>query len=667
MTDKQSYHQLCELIWRHNKLYFIDHAPEISDLEYDQLFKQLVELEKKHPEWVFAGSPTQRVGESLTEGFKTVVRRIPMLSLANTYSKKEIEDFIRRVQKLLDDQPFSFTAEVKMDGIAISAIFEKGVFVQGVTRGDGWQGDDITQNMRTIANLPLQLYGENIPDLMELRGEVFMPLAVFQQLNEEKLQNGEPLWANPRNAAAGSLKLLNPQEVARRGLSIVFYGIAEDSGGWVTKQSEVAPWLHSLGLPTLFRSAHCKTIDQIWEFAESISSERPTLPFEIDGIVIKIDQFQDQKLLGMTGKNPRWAIAYKFASHQAVARILDISVQVGRTGVLTPVAELEPTRLAGSTISRASLHNEEEIQRKDIRIGDLATIEKGGDVIPKVVSVDISQRPSTSKAWKMPDFCPSCHAPVVRIPSEVAVRCMNEKKCPEQLIRGLAYFVGKDAMDIKHMGEKVVMQLVKKGYVKRPSDIFALTENELSQLDGFKTKSIQNLLKSIEQSKKVSLSRFILAIGIKYVGVETAELLALKAGSLEKIGHLTEEELKRVDGIGDKVAHAVVHYFSEPEHQDEINRLLALGVDPQEKIPDRPSGHPIEGKNFVLTGILKHHTRSTAAALIKERGGKVSESVTKKTDYLVVGSDPGSKFEKAQKLAIPILTEEEFEQLLLDL
>lgn len=664
MATKHLYDQLCQLIWHHNRLYYITHAPEISDEEYDTLFKRLEQLEREHPEWISPSSPTQRVNESQTEGFHSIVHQIPMLSLANTYSKEEIEDFIIRIQKQLGNKPFAFSAELKMDGIAISATFEKGQFVRGVTRGDGKSGDDITPNMRTIENLPLQLYGENIPGFMELRGEVFMRRSIFQKLNEQKNQEGDQLWANPRNAAAGSLKLLDPQETARRGLSVVFYGIAEESSGFLTKQSQVNSFLHSLGLPTLEYTAYCQTSEELWNFAEKIRSLRSSLPYDIDGIVIKLDDVKEQKRIGNTGKNPRWAIAYKFAAEQAMTRILDITVQVGRTGTLTPVAELEPVFLAGSTIARATLHNEEEIQRKDIRIGDFVTIEKGGDVIPKVVNVDFSKRHLHTDRWLMPFFCPSCGASVVRVTGEVAVRCPNENKCPEQQIRRLLYFVGKDAMDIEHMGEKVVTQLFQKGFVNVPSDIYQLDREQISQLAGFKEKSIQNLLRSIEQSKEVTLARFIMALGIKYIGVGTADLLAIKTGAIEKLSQMSEDALKQIDGIGEKVAQAVVHYFSDPIHQAEVQRLLDAGVKPTITEVLEFTGHLFQSKTFVLTGTLEHYTRSSAAALIKERGGVVTNSVSKKTCYILAGNDPGSKLDKGRELGITILSEEEFMALL---
>lgn len=664
MTDRKAYEKLCQEVWYHNKRYYIDHAPEISDEEYDYLLKEVEQMEKDHPEWIDASSPTQRVGESLTRGFKTVVHRIPMLSLANTYSKEEIEDFIKRIQKWSGKTHVAFTTELKMDGIAISLSFERGVFVRGVTRGDGREGDDVTANLRTIESLPLRLYGEDVPDFIEVRAEVFMPREVFEKLNEQKRLEGEVEWANPRNAAAGSLKLLDPQEVAKRQLAIVCYGIAEITPPILMKQSQVKPLLNQLGLPTVEYTDLCYTLEDICTFAEKVQTVRSKLPYDIDGIVIKLDDLKEQKRLGITGKNPRWAVAYKFAAEQAKTRIHDITVQVGRTGVLTPVAELEPVFLAGSTIARATLHNIEEIQRKDIRVGDVVTIEKGGDVIPKVVSVHLNQRPHDSHPWHMPRYCPSCGAQIVHVPGEVAVRCPNEEGCPEQRIRKLIYFASKDAMDINHMGEKVIVHLFQKGFIRTPADIYTLTEEQVAQLPGFKAKSIHNLLTSIEQSKEVVLDRFIMALGIKYVGTGTAELLANKAGSIESLMHMTEEDLIRIEGVGEKVAQAVVDYFKNPQHIQEIRRLKELGVHPHSIQVQVFHEHPFNNKTFVLTGTLEHYTRSAAASLIKERGGKVTDSVSKKTDYILAGADPGSKLEKGRLLAVKILSEEEFQALL---
>lgn len=660
MVSYDDYCALCQEIWEHNRRYYTDNHPTITDEEFDHLYKRLEELERRHPEWIQATSPTQRVGEALTAGFKTVSHKTPMLSLENCYSKEELEEFIKRMHRLTEQEQLIFSCELKMDGVAVSVGYEHGKFVRAVTRGDGKKGDDITNNMKTIRSLPLQLFGDHVPDFLEVRGEVYMTHAVFERLNASRTQSEEQLWANPRNAAAGTLKLLNPKEVARRELSVVFYGIAEESRVNIPTQTASLQLLKTLGLPTLELTAHCKNSDEIWNFAEKVKKLRPTLPYNIDGIVIKADDRLTVKKLGNTAKNPRWAIAYKFAAEQAITRITAITVQVGRSGILTPVAELEPVFVAGSTISRATLHNSDEVKRKDIRVGDHVYIEKGGDVIPKVVKVIIEKRPADSIPWNMPEKCPMCGTPVVKAAGEVAVRCPNSKGCLEQIIRRLAHFVGKGGMDIDNMGEKVVEKLVEKGFVSRPSDIYRLTADEIAQLDGFKEKSIHNLLTSIEKSKIVPLDRFIMALGIPHVGKGTAEDLARKAGSIEKLASMSVEQLVDIEGVGEIVAHSIAHFFSEPLNREELAWLLEVGIAPQAHESETLLDHAFSGKNFVLTGALQHYTRNEAANLIKARGGRVSEAVSKKTDYLLIGEDPGSKLEKAKTLGIAILTEEEF-------
>lgn len=658
------YETLCEQVWHHNRLYYVEHNPEISDEEFDFLLKKIEQIEKVHPEWITPSSPTQRVNESVSTGFKQVEHRIPMLSLANTYSRDEIEEFVTRMHKLTEKKENAFSCELKMDGIAITAHYENGLFTRGVTRGDGKFGDDITSNMKTIAALPLKLTGKNVPDQLEVRGEVFMNHKTFKELNEDRAAADEQLWANPRNAAAGSLKLLDAREVSKRKLQVVFYGIAEESSHTIKSQYETHALLKQWGLPILPHLKKCHDMCEIWQFAEEIRALRPKLPFDIDGMVIKLDDLREQKQLGNTAKNPRWAVAFKFAAEQAVTRIKEITVQVGRTGVLTPVAELEPVFVAGSTIARATLHNEEEIVRKDIRIGDWVYIEKGGDVIPKVVRVDLDRRPDHTESWHMPTHCPICGTQVERVEGEVAVRCPNSQNCPEQRVRRIAYFSSKPAMDIDNMGEKVVEQLVKRQLVTRPSDIYTLTSEQLYQLEGFKEKSVHNLLTSIEKSKNVPLEKFIMALGIKYVGEGTAEDLARRAGNIEALMAMTSTDLLQIDGVGDKVASAVEYYFSQPENREEVARLLQLGVHPHIREAKVFTDHPFAGKTFVLTGALQKFTRSDAAAMIKERGGKVTDSVSKKTDYLVVGDAPGSKMDKARELKITVLSEDEFEKML---
>lgn len=645
----KAYLELIEKIWHHNYFYYIEHKPVISDEEFDHLLQKLIEIEKEHPEWVTRTSPTQRVNESLSVGFQTVKHRLPMLSLANTYSKQELIDFVKRVEKGMQKGEQAFCCELKMDGIAITARYEKGEFVQGATRGDGHSGDDITENLRTIASLPLHL--SKAPDFLEVRGEVFMPHKAFLK--------GDGAWANPRNAAAGSLKLLDPKLAAKRGLEVVFYQIAEMAPATVATQYESHAFLKQLRMPTLHEVALAHNVEEILAFTEKIRAKRKSLPFDIDGVVVKVNDFKVQEHLGATGKNPRWAVAYKFEAEKACTELKGITCQVGRTGVITPVAELEPVFLAGSTIARASLYNQEEIERKDIRIGDFVFIEKGGDVIPKVVEVDLSQRRPRLPIWKMPEKCPTCGTELVKLAGEVHVRCPN-KKCPDQVLNQLISFASKGAMDIDNLGEKVMEQLFLKNYVTRPSDLYKLTADDLYQLDGFKDKSVNNLLTALEKSKKVTLARFILALNIKHVGVRTAEDLATRAHTLAKLMAFTQEELLNIEGIGDKVAESIYEYFNDPVNQQEIQRLLDFGVYPASHVEKHFDSHPFLGKTLVITGTLKAYSRSDAAQLIKDRGGKISESVSKKTDFVVVGEDPGSKFNKAQELGISILDEEAF-------
>jgi DNA ligase (NAD+) len=660
---KEDYDKLCHEIWTHNKYYYIEHSPLISDEEFDRLYKRLEEIEKAHPEWITPASPTQRVGESLAEGFKTVSHRTPMLSLANTYNREEVEDFISRMHKLVEKKNLAFSCELKMDGVAISAVYENGVFVQGITRGDGKKGDDVTANMRTIPSLPLKLYGD-VPKLLEVRGEVFMSIKAFEKLNAQKKKASGILFANPRNAASGALKLLDPQEASKRKLSVVFYTIGEGSSLPIVSQSESHAFLHYLGLPTLDYNEKCHTLDQIFNFAEKIRSFRSGLSYQIDGIVIKLDDIREQARLGTTGKNPRWAVAYKFAAEQATTKIVDIVVQVGRTGICTPVAELEPVFVAGSTVSRATLHNEEEVVRKDIRIGDMVTIEKGGDVIPKVVSVDFKQRHKRSTSWKMPEDCPECGTHLIKVLGEVAIKCPNATTCPGQFLRKIVYFVTKDGMNIENLGIKIIEQLIGKGFVSRPSDIYKLTKNELYQLEGFKDKSVERLLLSIDKSRKVPLAQFIKALGIKHVGAETAELLARKTGDINTLANMSQEQLENINGIGIKTAEAIVSYFADLENQEEIKNLQVCGVEPQNVEVKYYKDHLFEGKVFVLTGTLREYTRLKATSLIKERGGRITDSINKSTDYLVVGESPGSKLDKAKNLGIRIIEEQEFKKMI---
>jgi DNA ligase (NAD+) len=660
---QQEYIELVEELAEHDRRYYDEAKPTISDYDYDCLMKNLIAYEKEHPDQVLPNSPSGRISEGPAEGFIQRAHVAPMMSLNNTYSEEELDDFVKRVHKLLEKKELDFCSELKMDGTSISLKYEKGHLVHALTRGNGKVGDDVTANIKTIKSVPLKLKGGHFPDLMEVRGEVYMSLSTFHAINISREEAGLEPFANPRNAAAGSLKLLDPKEVAKRKLNLIAYGIGE--GQWpVDSQYEVHQYLRQVGLPTA-RPEHlalCKDLDGIMQFAGRILEEREHLPFEIDGIVIKVNELKYHDLLGVTGKAPRYAVAYKFAPEQAFTRVNEITVQVGRTGVLTPVAELEPVFLAGSKISRATLHNREEVARKDIRVGDMIVIEKAGDVIPQVVKVDFERRPEKSKPWHMPKYCPICNTAAVHLEGEVAVRCPNPK-CGGQKVRSIVYFASKHAMDIEHMGERVIEQLVEKGLVRRISDIYLLDEKSLAGLEGFKEKSIRNLLDSIDASRKCPLSRFIMGLGIKSVGIETAELLAEEAGDLETLMEMSEESLASIEGIGEKTAKGIAEFFKDRENREEIRLLLSYGVHPQ-KMKLKMSGHEFSGKTFVLTGALTGYSRDEAAALIKERGGKVAGTVSKKTDYVLVGEDPGSKYDKARTLGVRILSEEQFQKML---
>jgi len=669
VTTRKEYEALCDEVWHHNRLYFQEMRPEISDDAFDALVSRLETIEKEHPEWISDTSPTQRIGEKPLEGFKDVVHKKPMLSLEKAFTEQEIIDFHARMCKLLETKSVAYTAELKMDGLAISVTYEKGRYVRAVTRGDGKVGSDVTQNLKTLRSLPLRLKGKNIPDLLEVRGEVFLPKKAFAEMNTEREKHNEPLWANPRNAASGSLKLLDPKEVAKRtALTVVFYGIASYGSNLPETQSAVYDYLKNAGLPTTpeylgkkFHSTACvHTPQEIMDFANAVYKERNSLAFDIDGVVVKVDSLKAMDQLGSTGKHPRGAIAYKFTAEQAWTSINSIVVQVGRTGVITPVAELAPVHLAGSTISRATLHNYDEVMRKDIREGDYVSIEKGGDVIPKVVSVDRHKRPDDSKAWHMPKNCPSCGAELVKDIHEVAIRCPNKKNCPSQITRSLIHFVSKDGLDIEHLGQKVMQQLVAKGLVATFSDIFRLDAEKLSQLDGFKEKSVQNVLNSIAKAKKTTLAKCIMALGIRYVGTETAQMLAWQVDKIEKLYSKTYDDYIAYPGVGNTVAESLFEYFSSDENQNEINELIKLGLTFEDKAMHVNTEHPLYNKTVVLTGSLESMPRHTAIDHLRRLGARNADSVSKKVDYLIVGKEAGSKLEKAQKLGIEIVDEESF-------
>ena len=659
MTLFDEYVDLLEQVRRHNFLYFQKSQPEISDYAYDLLIKQIETIEKEHPDWVSPDSPTRKVGGAPSQGLSQFKHEVPMLSLSNTYSREEVEGFLKRIEKFVSGESVEYCVELKIDGVAVSIQYEEGKLVRGVTRGDGAVGDDITANIKKIESLPHLLSHKAS---IEVRGEVFIPKLVFVEMNRSREKEGLATWANPRNAAAGSLKLLDAEKAAERNLSLMLYSAI---GSGKELQSDIFSYLKELGLPTFSESqfAICRTVDDIFKYVDAVQTMRKTLPFEIDGVVIKVNRFDHQKKLGATAKSPRWATAYKFAPEQVETVIEAISVQVGRTGVLTPVAHLKPVFLAGSTVTRSTLHNREEVMRKDVREGDTVVIEKGGDVIPKVAHVIVSKRPLGTEPWVMPERCPICNTKVIQREEEVAVRCPNQAKCRGQNLQRLTFFASKKAMNIDHLGSKIVQKLVDAGFVTQISDFYRLTEAELSTLEGFKEKSIKNLLNSLQTSKKPTLAQFIFAIGIPYVGQRTAQILADVCGTVDALTQLSEEALLSMDGVGPKVARSVVDFFQVPLHQEEMQAFHSLGITPvSEKRGIK--GHAFSGKTFVLTGTLLTLTRDEAEKLIQDRGGEIAAKVSKKTHCVVVGEKPGSKYQIAKDLGIQILDEDTFKKMI---
>jgi len=649
--------ELSAAILHHDYRYYVLTDPEIGDAEYDALMRELCELEARHPELRTPDSPTQRVGGTITRDFPSVVHDTPMLSLANTYSEQEVRDFHRRVSDALGIDDAEYHVELKLDGVALSALYIDGVFNRAATRGDGIQGDDVSANARTIRMLPLRLRGD-APARIEIRGEVVMYIDDFRELNEERERLGEKLFANPRNSAAGTLKLQDSSIVAQRNLRLFAYALVGNVDE-VGSQSEAIEWLRTHGVPVTSRHAVCTSIDEVMERCRAWEKERDTLPFEIDGVVIKVNRLDLQARLGAIAKSPRWAIAYKFAAKQTSTTLLDISFQVGRMGTIAPVAELAPVQLAGSTISRATLHNEDFIRDLDLRRGDIVVIEKGGDVIPKIVRVH--HHAPDSEAFHFIKQCPACHGPIIRPEGQAAWFCENPE-CPAQVRGRIQHFASRDAMDIEGLGEAVVDVLVSQGFVRSVADIYDLesAREQLEQLARFGKKSIANLLAGIEQSKSKPFERLLHALGIRFVGLGVAKLLSARFPSFEALARASHDELCEIDGIGPRIANSVVTFFEKDETQEIIQRLVAAGVR-CDNVEHSSSALPFfDGKTFVLTGTLSKLTRDEARSIIERYGGKVTGSVTKRTDMLVAGAAAGSKLQKARDLGITVFEEEEF-------
>ncbi len=656
--------RLRELINYHNIKYYRDDNPEISDAEYDELFRRLVELEKKYPELITPDSPTQRVGAPPLEKFEKITHLTPMFSLDNAMNPDELREFDRRIKRMLGtSRDIEYTAEPKIDGLAINLIYERGRFISGATRGDGITGEDVTQNLKTIRELPLRIMDKNPPELVEIRGEVYMKLKEFQELNKERERKGEPLFANPRNAASGSVRQLDPNITASRKLHLFVYQLGEVRGRRFKSQWEVINQLREWGFPVQDKIKLCKSIDEVVDFYQKLIEERDEkFEYEIDGLVVKVNSLELWARLGETARAPRWAIAAKFPPRQKTTKIKDIIVQVGRTGALTPVAVLEPVEVGGVIVKRATLHNQDEIDRKDIRIGDTVIVQRAGDVIPEVVKPILEKRPKNAQKFTMPEKCPVCGSKVVRPEGEAIHRCININ-CPAQIKERIKHFASRNAMNIEGLGDKIVELLFERGLVKSIADLYRLKKSDLVGLPGFAEKSAQNLIDALQQSKKTTFSRFLYALGIRLVGEHTAQLLAEHFKNLGELSQAKLEDLMNIEGIGPEVARSIKDFFENKDNQKLVRELLELGISfEEEKKPARET--PLSGKTVVLTGALDSMPREQAKVLIQRAGAKVASSVSKKTDLVIVGKDPGSKYDKAKALGIKMIGEQEFLSLL---
>lgn len=643
----------------HNYRYYVLDDPVISDAQYDKMMRELEDLEKRYPSLVTPYSPTQRVGGRPKEGFVAVRHFSPMLGLSNAFDEKELRDFDRRVRQALPGEEVQYVVEPKIDGLAVSLYYENGLLVRGATRGDGETGEDITENLKTIRSIPLRLL-RPVPGL-EVRGEAYMPKEAFFRLNEAREEAGETLFANPRNAAAGTLRQLDPKVAASRELGFFAYGIGHSEGVEVAEHAGVLELLRELGFKVNPRYRIFGDVAELIRYCQEWQSRRFELPYAVDGLVVKVNSLSQQRRLGATMKSPRWAIAYKFPPEQAVTRVKNIFVRVGRTGVLTPTAELEPVCLAGTTVSRATLHNEDIIREKDIRVGDKVLVQKAGDIIPEVIAVLREERTGKEAVWSMPSECPSCGSQVVRVEGEAAARCTG-LACPAKLHEGLVHFASRNAMDITGLGPAVAGQLLSAGLVRDPADLYNLRYEDLASLERLGPKSARNLLAAIEKSKKNSLARLIFALGIRHVGERAAKILAGHYGSLEALMNASEDELVNIPEIGTKIASSISAFFADRRNRRVIEKLVEAGINTRAE-EGRKEGGPLAGKTFVITGTLTGFTRQEAKELVESLGGKVSSNVSRSTDYVVAGERPGSKFDKAVSLGINILNEEEFKRM----
>lgn len=655
--NEQRVAELNKLLHEYGHAYYVLDKPVVADSVYDQLLHELIALEEENPSLIYPDSPTQRVGGAVVEGFKKVTHDYPMLSLSNAFNEEDLREFDRKVRQAIGDN-FSYVCELKIDGLAISLKYENGVFVQGATRGDGVVGEDITANLKTIRAIPLRL---KEPLTIEVRGEAYMPKKSFEKLNTLRAENGEELFANPRNAAAGSLRQLDPKIAASRQLSTFIYAIGGDGEAYgIDGHAEMLDYLEGLGFPSNKERQRCSTIEDVLAFIEKWTENRPNLAYEIDGIVIKVDRYAQQDELGYTAKSPRWAIAYKFPAEEVVTTLLDIDLTVGRTGVVTPTAILSPVQVAGTTVQRASLHNEDLIRDKDIRLGDTVIIRKAGDIIPQVVGVILEQRPEDSVPYVMPKNCPVCESELIRIEGEVALRCVNPA-CFAQIAESIKYFVSRNAMNIDGLGDKVVEQLLHADLIHDISDLYHLTVEQLVELERMGEKSATNLVSAIQASKENSMERLLIGLGIRHVGEKAAKIVSEEFETMEAVMAATEEQLVAIHEIGDKMASSLVEYFSNEDARAVIERLAEVGVNMTykgKKVEVTVGDNPFAGKTIVLTGKLEQLTRNEAKAKIEELGGIVTGSVSKKTDLVIAGTDAGSKLAKAEQLGIEVWNED---------
>ena len=665
LDDRKELERLRREIARYNVSYHVLDRPEISDAEYDSLFLRLLELERLHPEWVTPDSPTQRVGATPAAEFAAVEHRVPMLSLANAYSEEELRDYDRRMCALLGEPSIVYVSEPKLDGLSVELVYEKGSLVRGSTRGDGTVGEDVTANLRTIRSIPLRLAeADPVPELLEVRGEVYIEKTAFRAVNERRARDGQPLFANPRNLAAGSLRQLDPRVTAERALRMACYDVGTAVGLTLSTQQELLATLPRFGLPVNPLFAVCASPDDVTAFYRRMQKERDALPYETDGVVVKIDRFDLRRASGTVSRSPRWAIAGKFPAERAVTRLRDIVISVGRTGILTPVASLDPVRVHGVEISSATLHNEDDIRAKDLRVGDRVVVQRAGDVIPQIVASLPELRDGSESVFAMPTRCPACGSRVVRLEAEAAWRCFNTT-CPARIKQSIGHFASKGALDIDGLGCKLIDQLVERGLVARLGDLFRLDRDTFAALDRMGPKSADNLVQAIHRARTVPLARLLYGLGIPEVGATTADLLAQHAGSLKRLSQTQREELVTIPTIGPRTAETVVDYFANEENQKTLADLLAVGLTIESPtLLDSRSQGLLAGKRFVFTGTLATLTRDEAAARVQQLGAVVAGSVSQKTDYVVAGSDPGTKADMARSLGIPLLTESKFLTLL---